>query len=112
MKSRNSRYWISLCVLTLCPLCLCGSFPAEPIRVGVIGLDTSHAPAFVKLFNDPNAPAELAGFRVVAAYPQGSRDIQSSVKRVPQYTEQVKKLGVEVVDSIDELLKRVDVVLL
>jgi predicted dehydrogenase len=108
----KNKFWISLCVLTLSPLCLCGSFALEPTRVGVIGLDTSHAPAFVKLLNDSKAPPELAGFRVVAAYPQGSRDIQSSVKRVPEYTKQVKALGVEIVDSIDELLKRVDVVLL
>jgi predicted dehydrogenase len=85
---------------------------AEPIKVGVIGLDTSHAPAFVKALNDPAAKPALAGFRVVAAYPQGSRDIESSVKRVPQYTAEMQKLGVEIVDSIDALLQRVDVVLL
>src|SRR5947209_6748755 len=110
---KNTRYikWLSLCVFSLC---LCGSFSfaAEPIRVGIIGLDTSHAPAFAKLFNDPNAPPELAGLRVVAAYPQGSKDIESSVKRVPEYTKQLNAVGVEIVDSIDELLKRVDVVLL
>jgi predicted dehydrogenase len=66
----------------------------------------------VKLLNDPKAPPELAGIHVVAAYPKGSRDIQSSVKRVPEYTKQVKALGVEIVESVDELLKRVDVVLL
>ena len=85
---------------------------AEPIKVGIIGLDTSHAPAFTKLLNDPDAKPDVAGFRVVAAYPQGSRDIQSSVKRVPQYTAEVKKLGVEIVDSIDALLAKVDGVLL
>jgi hypothetical protein len=85
---------------------------AEPIRVGIIGLDTSHAPAFVKVLNDPKAEPDVAGFRVVAAYPKGSPDIPSSVKRVPEYTRQVHELGVEIVDSIDELLKRVDVVLL
>jgi hypothetical protein len=110
----NNRYWLSLWFFALCPLCLCGSIAsaAEPIKVGVIGLDTSHAPAFVKALNDPDAKPDLAGFRVVAAYPQGSRDIESSVKRVPQYTADVQKLGVEIVDSIDELVKRVDVVLL
>jgi Oxidoreductase family, NAD-binding Rossmann fold len=84
----------------------------DPIRVGIIGLDTSHAPAFTKDLNDPNAKPDLAGVRVVAAYPRGSADIQSSVSRVPGFTEAVKKLGVEIVDSIDELLKRVDCVLL
>ena len=85
---------------------------AEPIKIGIIGLDTSHAPAFAKEFNDPRAKPDLAGFRVVAAYPHGSKDIASSVRRVPEYTEAVKKLGVGIVDSIDELLQRVDCVLL
>lgn len=85
---------------------------AAPIRVGVIGLDTSHSPEFIKLLNDPQAKPDLAGFRVVAAYPKGSPDIKSSVERVPKYTAQVQKMGVEIVGSIDELLPRVDVVLL
>jgi Oxidoreductase family, NAD-binding Rossmann fold len=97
--------------LSVPPWCS-SSFAAEPIRIGIIGLDTSHVTAFTKVFNDPKAEPDVAGFRVVAAYPRGSRDIPSSVNRVPQYTEEVKKLGVEIVDSIDELLKRVDVVLL
>ena len=42
--------------------------------------------------------------KVVAAYPQGSKDIVGSTSRVPEYTEKVKALGVEIVDSIDELL--------
>jgi hypothetical protein len=85
---------------------------SQPIRVGIIGLDTSHAIAFTKILNDENAAEDVAGCRVVAAYPKGSPDIESSVSRVPKYTEDIKSLGVEIVDSIDELLKRVDVVLL
>jgi predicted dehydrogenase len=86
---------------------------ADPqLKIGIIGLDTSHAIAFTKDLNNPNAPPELAGCRVVAAYPKGSPDIESSTKRVPDYIEQIKKLDVAIVDSIDELLKRVDYVLL
>ena len=81
-------------------------------RIGMIGLDTSHSVAFTKEFNSPEATADLNGYKIVAAYPHGSRDIQSSVERIPAYTEEVKKLGVEIVDSIEELLKKVDVVLL
>lgn len=84
----------------------------EILRIGVIGLDTSHSPAFVKLLNDPGAAEELSGCRVVVAYPHGSPDIESSVSRIPQYTEDVKGLGVEIVDSIDELIEKVDCVLL
>jgi predicted dehydrogenase len=87
---------------------------ADPpqLKVGIIGLDTSHCIAFTQVLNDAKAAAEVANCRVVACYPKGSPDIESSTKRVPGYTEQIKKLDVEIVDSIDELLKRVDCVLL
>ena len=84
----------------------------KPIRVGIIGLDTSHAIAFTGLLNDPQAKPELAGCRVVVAYPKGSPDIQSSVSRVPRYTAQIKAKGVKIVASIEELIPQVDVVLL
>ncbi|MBX3442509.1 MAG: Gfo/Idh/MocA family oxidoreductase [Planctomyces sp.] len=82
------------------------------IRVGIIGLDTSHATAFTKIFNADSPAEPLRGLRVVAAYPQGSPDIESSVSRVPEYTAEVQKHGVEIVDSIEALLERVDCVLL
>src|SRR5436309_7694548 len=85
---------------------------ADPIKIGIIGLDTSHVTAFTKDLNDPNAKPDLAGIRVVAAYPPGSKDIPVSVRRVAGFTDAVKKMGVEIVDSIDELVKRVDCVLL
>lgn len=81
-------------------------------RVGIIGLDTSHSVAFTKVLNAAAQDPAYKGYRVVAAYPQGSRDIESSTKRIPGYIEDVKKQGVVIVYSIKELLKRVDVVLL
>ncbi|QNF31518.1 Gfo/Idh/MocA family oxidoreductase [Adhaeribacter swui] len=81
-------------------------------RVGIIGLDTSHSTAFTKSLNKPDAGPEFNGYRVVAAYPKGSNDIESSTKRVPEYTEEVKKYNVKIVDSIKKLLSEVDVVLL
>jgi hypothetical protein len=82
------------------------------IRVGIIGLDTSHVIYFTRLLNAEDSPPELAGCRVVAAYPKGSPDIESSVSRVPKYTQEVQAMGVEIVGSIAELLPRVDAVLL
>ena len=84
----------------------------DEIRVGIIGLDTSHAIAFPKVMNDPKQTGALAKCRVVAAYPKGSPDIQSSVSRVPKYTQQIRDMGIEIVDSIPDLLERVDAVLL
>lgn len=80
--------------------------------VGIIGLDTSHSIAFTKAFNAQDAASDLGGYKVVAAYPHGSKDIASSVERIPGYIEDIKKLGVEIVDSIADLLDKVDVILL
>ncbi len=81
-------------------------------KVGIIGLDTSHSIAFTKALNADNAGPEFKGYKVVAAYPYGSKTIESSAKRIPGYIEDVKALGVAIVGSIDELLKQVDVILL
>ena len=81
-------------------------------RVGIIGLDTSHSVEFTKELNAEVASQEYEGYRVIAAYPYGSLDIESSVKRIPGYVDEVKKYGVEIVNSIPALLEKVDVVLL
>lgn len=81
-------------------------------RVGMIGLDTSHCIAFTRTFNDPSVKSEFYGYKIVAAYPYGSREIESAASRIPEYIETVKKFGVEIVSSIDALLHKVDVVLL
>jgi predicted dehydrogenase len=87
--------------------------PEKIIRAGIIGLDTSHVVAFTKLLNAEKPDPRVAGVRVVAAFPGGSQDIPSSRDRVAGYTKELKEnYGVAIVGSIDELLERVDVVLL
>jgi hypothetical protein len=89
---------------------------AKEFRIGIIGLDTSHSTDFTRILNvGPSNPADapkLAGLKVVAAYAPGSRDIPESYERVPEYTEAVKSMGVEIVYSIEVLLSKVDGVLL
>ena len=95
-------------------LCAPAAGPPAELRVGVIGTDTSHVPAFAGLLNgDPNAPDHIAGARVVAAWKGGSQDIPESIGRVDQFAEDVRtKYGVEIVPDIAALLSKVDVVLL
>jgi predicted dehydrogenase len=82
-------------------------------RVGLIGLDTSHVTAVTTSLNTPKPGTDWGGYKVVAAYPtKGSADMKESIGRLAGFTETVKGLGVEIVDSIEELLKKVDVVLL
>ena len=102
---------ISLCIAAMLFSTLAAN-AEDSLRIGIIGLDTSHAIAFTKEFNQEPAAAELANCRVVAAYPYGSRDIESSSSRIPGYTKTVQDMGVEIVDSIDALLSQVDCVLL
>lgn len=81
-------------------------------RVGIVGLDSSHSVAFTHMLNAADSGTRYNGYKVTAAYPYGSRAIESSFQRIPGYTEQVKSMGVAVCASLDELLGQVDCVLL
>jgi len=84
---------------------------AEPVKVGIIGLDNYQAVAFTELFHNPKVEGDLAGIKVIAAFPAGSPDIEESVRELPKWKEQIQKLGVEIVNSPEAVLKRVDAVL-
>src|SRR5437870_1221790 len=95
------------------PFAAPGEEPGKQLKAGIIGLDTSHVVAFTSLLNSPKAKGVLAEVRIVAAYPGGSRDVPESWNRVAGYTKEIQqKYGVEIVDSIDALLEKVDVVFL
>lgn len=81
-------------------------------RLGIIGTDTSHVPAFVKLFNDPNAEGDYQKFQVVGAYKGGMPDNESSWSRKDGYANDIAPLGVKVYDTIEEMLANVDGVLI
>ena len=78
------------------------------------GVQTCALPisAFTELINSGSDETFSKGFRVVAAYPYGSKTIQSSYERIPGYIEKVKANGVEITSSIADLLEKVDCVLL
>lgn len=83
---------------------------SEPIKAGIIGID-AHALPWTKILNDPEAKGELADMVVVAGFPGGSPDIPQSMKLREAQVGPVAELGVEIVDSIDELISKVDVVM-
>lgn len=87
------------------------SEPGQPIKVGLIGLDTSHVPEIIKALQAAKPGGPLDGVKIVAAFPGGTRDNSHSWSRVKLYTESTRKAGVEIVDSIDALLKKVDAVI-
>jgi predicted dehydrogenase len=103
----------AIIVISLAPMAaLQGEDSSMPIRVGIIGLDSSHCTAFTQILHREGNAGDLAGVRVVAAFPGGSADFPLSRDRVQGYTEQIRAMGVEIVDSIDALLSKVDVVIL
>jgi len=82
-----------------------------PLKAGIIGMD-AHALPWTKIINAQQAAGELADMVVVAGYPGGSPDIPQSMQLLDKSVAPVAELGVEIVDSIDELLEKVDVVMI
>jgi len=110
------RSSFQICCAILCAFVFTGvaiaDEPAKPMRIGMIGLDTSHCLAFAEMLNKQTPAPEFAGFRLVLVYPKGSPDIESSVSRVPEYTTKIKALGVEICEDLDTMISQVDAVLL
>jgi predicted dehydrogenase len=112
MNARSLHPVVCLIVAIVCVICAdLTAAPAQgPFRIGMIGLDTSHVIAFTKLINSPE---KSSGCRVVAGYPGGSPDIEASAGRVEKFTNQLRDdFGLEIVDSIEELCRTVDGVML
>lgn len=85
----------------------------ETLRIGMIGLDTSHALAYTELLHDRTHPYHVPGGRIAAAYPGGSADFELSRSRVQGFTEKLRDShGVRIVDSPRAAVIDCDAVLL
>ncbi|WP_331457064.1 Gfo/Idh/MocA family protein [Bacillus sp. FJAT-27245] len=82
------------------------------MKIGMIGLDTSHASAFAKLLNDPAHPYHVNGGKVTVACPAGSFDFELSYSRIQRITEEVASYGVRMVDTIEEVAEQSDCILI
>lgn len=101
--------------LRLLPLLLLSAalLRAADLRVGLIGLDTSHVIAFTKALNDPKNKDHVPGARVVAVFKGGSPDIPESANRLEGFTtELLKDPGIKLYHSIAELARNVDAVMI
>jgi hypothetical protein len=80
------------------------------MRIGIIGLDTSHAPELARYFNSGDGSG--VG-RIVAAWPGGSPDAPLSINRVAGFTTDVRdKYGVEIFETPEAAAERCDALLL
>lgn len=83
------------------------------IRIGMIGLDTSHSVAFTELLNNASNPHHVPGGQVVAAFSGSSPDFPFGAARVQGFTEELSgKYGVRIMDSIEAVAEASDVILL
>lgn len=90
-----------------------GAGEGEELRIGLIGLDTSHVIAFTQLLNDSERADHIPGGRVVAAYKGGSPDIHASWSRLDGFTDRLRdEFGVQIMDTIEKLCENVDAVML
>lgn len=83
------------------------------LRIGLIGLDTSHAVAFTRILNDASHKDHLKGGRVVAAFKGGSPDVFLSYSRIDGFEAELRKYP-EIVfhDTIESLVATVDAVMI
>src|SRR6185295_6318409 len=90
-----------------------GIIRAADIRVGMIGLDTSHVTQYLGILNDPQNKDHVPGAKIVAGFKGGSPDVESSRSRVDGFTKTAQeKFGVKIYDSIEEMAKNVDAILI
>jgi predicted dehydrogenase len=91
----------------------CAAANAADLRLGMIGLDTSHVVAYLGIVNDPQNKDHVPGAKIVAGFKGGSLDVESSRTRVDGYTKTaVEKYGVKMYDTIEEMSKNVDAILI
>jgi predicted dehydrogenase len=94
-------------------LLLCSTVCAAEIRIGFIGLDTSHCATYARLLHDASNPEHVPGARVVAAFKGGSSDVEKSASRVDGFAADMKeKHGVKICDTIEEVVAQVDALMI
>jgi hypothetical protein len=81
------------------------------LRIGLVDFDTSHVEAFTQRFNhlDIAETEWVDGARVVAGCPG---DSEMMPERIPGYTEKLRGYGIELVARPEDLLGKIDAVMI
>lgn len=80
------------------------------LRLGIVDFDSSHSVEFTQRFNHVGVDRDqyVDGARVVLGWPGTS---EMSPERIPVFTPQVQACGVELVNAPEQMLERIDAVL-
>jgi predicted dehydrogenase len=85
--------------------------PTKLLRIGFIGLDTSHVSAFSKIINHAHYAHHTPGARVTVAFPGGSPDFPTSINRVAAFTQELREQhNVEMLSSPEAVAEAADLV--
>ncbi|MEK3973939.1 Gfo/Idh/MocA family oxidoreductase [Psychrobacillus sp. FSL K6-1267] len=83
------------------------------MKIGLIGLDTSHSEIFTRLLNDLDDTYHVKGAKITHAIPTFSEDLPISSNRFPDYYQIViKKYGVAEVETVEEIMNEVDAIII
>lgn len=103
--------FLRLVLLIALPLATACAASGASIRVGMIGLD-AHAVPWTQIMHGPNVARPISEMRVVAAVPAFSADVPFSNDNIAKNIAAMRDLGVEICDTIEAMLGRVDAVML
>lgn len=86
----------------------------EPaIKIGIIGLDSSHAVQYAKLLHEADHAHHVPGGRIVAAYAGGSPDWELSHGRVAGFQKElVEGYAIPVLNTIEEVVAAGDAIMI
>ncbi|RED64491.1 Gfo/Idh/MocA family protein [Cohnella phaseoli] len=85
----------------------------RPLKLGIIGLDTSHVVAFAELLHDAAHPYHVPGAIIESAYSSVSPDFEMSYARVEGFTARMKEeFGVRLLDTPEAVAEASDAILL
>ncbi len=83
------------------------------LKIGMVGLDTSHCTAFAELLHNENGANYVGGGRIVSAFPGGSKNFSNSINRVRGFTDKLKEdYGVKIVNTVEDAAEGADAVFL
>ncbi len=82
------------------------------LRIGIVGLDSSHSTAFTDLLLSGRSDLANEQVRVVAGWTGGSADFPLSISRAARFTEEMRERGVQICPTPADVLENSDAVIL
>lgn len=83
------------------------------LKIGLVGLDSSHCLAFTEILQDRGNEYHLRGSEIIGAYTGGSPEFALSRERVKGFTEEIRgRFGIPIYQNIPDLARDADALIL